>query len=306
MSAILARLGPLATTGIGSLPFADPEPAARHATRAYTLPFCPQLPRLDGDMIAEWLGDDRRPCGWTPERDRVRPVAWDAFVAALTAHPPAHRVVKLQVTGPVTLAMAIQRTDDHAAFVALARDVAMYLAANAAVQIRELDALGLDALVVIDEPGLAAAGLVAGDAALWDPLRIVSPVWGMHVCGPVPWALIATLDIDVLSFDATPPRTAVDAAALAVLRALVRRGGHIAWGVLDPVGPASAAHAARLVEARIAALACRRLPRTLIEGHSLVTPTCGTGLLSAARERLVAATLGAAIAGRPVGSAPRP
>ena len=77
MSTLLDRLPPLATTGVGSLPFARPDEAARHARDAYTLPFCPQLPRLDGDMVSEWLGGDPCRCGWSRDRDRERPAAWD-------------------------------------------------------------------------------------------------------------------------------------------------------------------------------------------------------------------------------------
>jgi len=66
MSAILDRLPALATTGVGSLPFARPAEAARQALGAYAAPFCPQLPRLDGDMVSEWLGADPGRCGWTP------------------------------------------------------------------------------------------------------------------------------------------------------------------------------------------------------------------------------------------------
>ncbi len=90
MSAILDRLPALATTGVGSLPFARPAEAARHALGAYAVPFCPQLPRLDGDMVSEWLGADPGRCGWTADRDRERPAA----------KPPDHGMVKLQVTGP--------------------------------------------------------------------------------------------------------------------------------------------------------------------------------------------------------------
>lgn len=63
MSAILDRLPALATTGVGSLPFARPAEAARHALGGYAVPFCPQLPRLDGDMVSEWLGTDPGRCG---------------------------------------------------------------------------------------------------------------------------------------------------------------------------------------------------------------------------------------------------
>ena len=46
---------------------------------------------------------------WSPARDRERPHAWDALLAELDRSPPAHRVVKLQVTGPATLAYALER-----------------------------------------------------------------------------------------------------------------------------------------------------------------------------------------------------
>ena len=53
---LLARLQPCATTGIGSLPFADSAEAVAHVWASSDLPFCPQLPALDGDMVAEWIG----------------------------------------------------------------------------------------------------------------------------------------------------------------------------------------------------------------------------------------------------------
>lgn len=205
MSAILDRLPALATTGVGSLPFARPAEAARHALGAYAVPFCPQLPRLDGDMVSEWLGADPGRCGWTADRDRERPAAWDAFVEQLAAKPPDHGMVKLQVTGPVTLAIALERGAGRmgagASVVSLARDVCVWLAANAAGQVSRLAEVGIDALVVVDEPGLAQAGVSAVETELWDPLRSVSSAWGLHVCGRVPWDLVGALELDVLSFD---------------------------------------------------------------------------------------------------------
>src|SRR4051794_41854056 len=104
--AVLDRLPAWATTGVGSLPHTFPEHAAAHVAGEYDVPFCPQLPRLEGDMVGEWLGADPLRCGWAPERDRERPAAWEAFLAALERRPPAHGVVKLQGTRPVTLAPA--------------------------------------------------------------------------------------------------------------------------------------------------------------------------------------------------------
>ena len=182
MSRILDRLPPLATTGVGSLPFERPAQAARHALDAYQLPFCPQLPRLDGDMIAEWLGADPGRCGWAPDRDRERPTAWHDVVARLTTKPPEHGLVKLQVTGPITLAIALERSAGRR-LTELAGEIATWLAANLAGQIRQLGQVGLQALVVVDEPGLARAGVGPTEAALWDPLRATAGAWGCTSAG---------------------------------------------------------------------------------------------------------------------------
>ena len=155
----LDRLPALATTGVGSLPFtARPRRRATPPAR-YELPFCPQLPRLDGDMVREWLGGDPRALRLEP---RSRPPAAGGVGRVRRAarrEAAGAGVVKLQVTGPVTLAVALERAAGGVATgapsVALAREVAQWLAASAGEQIERLAALGLDVLLVVDEPGLA-------------------------------------------------------------------------------------------------------------------------------------------------------
>jgi hypothetical protein len=293
MSGILDRLPALATTGVGSLPFERACDGARHALGAYGLPFCPQLPRLDGDMIAEWLGADPGRCGWAPDRDRERPAAWNDFVARLTVDPPSHGVVKLQVTGPVTLAIALERGSDERGHgqrvVSLATDVAAWLAANTAGQVRRLAQVGLDAVVVVDEPGLARAGLRRADAPLWDPLRAAAPVWGMHVCGQVPWDLVDALELDLLSLDVAAH--GIPAQGRPGLARMLRRQGRIAWGIVDPVQPGPSANAGGMAVAALSALAHEQLPLERVADLSLLTPSCGTGRLSPERERIVAASL---------------
>lgn len=292
MSTLLARLPALAATGVGSLPFDDPEPAAAHACRAYSLPFCPQLPALDGDMISEWLGSDPRRCGWSTDRDRERPAAWDAVMRRLRAAPPAHRLVKLQATGPVTLATALAhgagRPAGHDDVAALAGEIATWLAANVADQVRRLTELGLDALLVVDEPALARSPVGGDDAALWDPLRAAAPAWGLHVCGVVPWELVARLEPDVLSFDVG---RSMARDALPALRTIVRRGGRIAWGVLDPTDTADVTAATQLAAGAIARLVRPGLSFDDATRRSMLTPTGGTGALTPAAEHLIAASL---------------
>jgi hypothetical protein len=296
MSALLKRLAPLASTGVGSLPFTRAAEAAHHATRAYDVPFCPQLPHLHGDMIDEWLGADPGRCGWTPDRDRQLPGAWDQFVGELRRHPPHHGVVKLQVTGPVTLATALERAAGRPGATRethrLAAEIAMWLAASATEQVAALDELGLAVLLVVDEPGLAAAGLDRKGTRVWDPLRRAAGAWGLHVCGQVPWELVDAAEVDVASIDIA--RYGLDADAVAVLGRLLGRGGRVIWGAIDPVRPGDAAAAAGRVSAGAAALAGTLSP-SAVAAASMVSPSCGTGRISIESERRVAAILAASV-----------
>lgn len=279
--AILERLPAWATTGVGSLPHDDPAQAAAHCVAAYELPFCPQLPRVEGDMVREWLGADPARCGWSRERDRERPRAWDALLAQLDAAPPAHRLVKLQVTGPATLACALEKTPSPA----LARELSAWLAANVAGQVRELAARDLDALLVVDEPALPQFGGAAEEvAAVWDPLRVVAPVWGLHLCCAVPWETVAAARPDLLSFDlALGP---LDARGADELGALLARGGRVAWGVLAAHRAEQAADATRRLRAALAQVGGEEAGR-----RSLLSASCGSGRVTVAREAEVALAL---------------
>jgi hypothetical protein len=292
VSAALSRLPAMATTGVGSLPFTRVGPAADHAVDAYELPFCPQLPRLEGDMIGEWLGADPTGCGWSPDRDRQLPAAWDAFALALADRPPPHRVVKLQVTGPVTLAVALERAAGRAGrgaeMVDLAQQIALWVATAAADRAGWLEGeLGLDTLVIADEPGLAHAALSPGHAGIWDPLRHAATAWGLHVCCAVPWAVVSAAAPDLLSFDLT--RSPVGPEGARALEAIVCRGGRVMWGALD----AGAAPDLPAAGERIAA-AWSALPGvagTQLAAGSLVSASCGTGGLAPSAERATARAL---------------
>jgi hypothetical protein len=282
---VLDRLPTWTTTGVGSLPFDDVDEAAAHSVAAYGLPFCPQLPRLEGDMIAEWLGADPARCGWSAERDRERPHAWEAWIRELEARPPPHWMAKLQVTGPVTLACALERAAGQRASrkeaIALARELARWLAANASTLVRRLRAIGLATILVVDEPALTAFG-TDGIERVWDPLRVPASVWGLHICCQVPWQIVERAEPDLLSFDlALDPLTDV---ATRTLRRHAERGGWTAWGAI-PVEPAEDEAAAPERLAR----ALERLDAD--PSRSLLTAACGTGRLSPGRERELATQL---------------
>lgn len=291
----LAALPPCATTGVGSLPLEDVGRAVDHACGAYDVPFCPQLPELDGDMVREWLGADPARCGWSADRDRERPRAWDGFLERMRSRPPAHGVVKLQATGPLTLAMALEAPDGNGArpeVVRLAVEVAAWLATNVAGQVRALTERGLLPVLVVDEPALQAVAPSALDATrAWDPLRVVSPCWGLHVCCAVPWPLVDRAEPDVVSFDLA--RHGLDSRATASVARLLRRGSRIAWGAVAVDGSRGEgpADGARRLAGAVAALRDHGIDPEAALAGSLLTPACGTGPATPDRERRIASTL---------------
>ena len=169
----------------------------------------------------------------------------------------------------------------------LAHDVAAWVAAAAREQIERLAALGLDVLLIVDEPGLAAAGLAGADVGIWHALQAAgAAAWGLHVCGAVPWGVIDAGDPDVLSFDVT--RAELEPRGRRALRRLLTRGGRIAWGVVDTAGDFDE-HEPVAVAA--AALTAPGLPPAAVAARSLLTPACGTGRLPDQRERRVASAV---------------
>ncbi len=250
-------------------------------------------------MVSEWLGADPGRCGWSAERDRERPRCWEAFLGSLRADPPEHGVAKLQVTGPLTLAAALEgraggsgvaRSD-----VGLVREVAAWVAASAASQVRALAELGVDALVVVDEPSLEAlVPPVAVTTAAWGPLRAATPTWGLHVCCDVPWPLVEEAGPAVVSFDATLPG-ALSRAAKPLAR-LLRRGTRVAWGVLSPGGEGGTAKGAAALADGLAGLSARGVHAEQALAPSLVTGGCGTGVATLDRELVLAPALAAVAA----------
>jgi hypothetical protein len=286
--AVLDRLPPHATMGVGSLPGGDPDAAVRHVMESYDIPFCPQLPALDGNMIDEWLGVPPGRCGWSPERDRKQARAWDAFLAAVGATPPGHSVVKLQVTGPVTLCWALEERGSEPA-VMFARDVAEWLASSVRPQIDALSDRGMDCLLVVDEPALDLLPVRRGLVEAWEPLRRVGSAWGLHLCCAPPWKLVEEASPDFLNIDLV--HHPLDDKATVSLGNLLRTGTTVAWGVTPTSAVGGPAIATRTLEGAIAQVVGRGLDQDDVARRSVLTASCGTGANSLREESSVAATL---------------
>ncbi len=290
-----------AVTSIGSLPHdTAAEAVALVLDRHPWLPAAPSLPRrspLEG-MIAQaaWgmPGVAVAPDGSLDlDLDEIDPEAPldDPGLAGEPFHglrvfldTVAGRTgwVKLQLTGPVTLGLAL-----HAAGLDAER---AFLAAGAAVRARSQALLGLarravpDAplLVFIDEPGLAscmhpgfpiepdrAVDLVSGALATIEPQAIT----GLHCCGQADWRLVLQSGPQVLS----APVDAGLVEAGGTLGGFLDRGGWVAWGAVPTDGPLGTT-ADRLWR-QLCDVWCEMVRAgcdpVLLRTQALITPACG-------------------------------
>ena len=299
MGSMLMGLAPLTTTGVGSLPFTRPAEAARHALGAYELPFCPQLPRAFGDMLHEWLGADPGRCGWAPDRDRQLPAVWDDFILQLTRRPPSHGVVKLQVTGPLTLAMAIER----------GRGTGRRGRRSGGSGGRDLGLAGGGG----QRPGARAgrarahraghdrrAGPDGGTAGGRDPGGVGCAESGRPGVGGARLrrGSVASGGRRRARRDLLRPRSLrLRPDAQTAIRRLMRRGGRIMWGAVDPGAVEPPPWTVALVRAAARAVAGRRWRTMDVLDASLLSGSCRTRGVDEEAERELASALGVAASG---------
>jgi Cobalamin-independent synthase, Catalytic domain len=273
-----------AATGVGSLPGTDPVEAA--ATVVGELPLLPHLPELPArgvgaDMIGRTAGllvdlaVEVVPTGWRvtarPGRDHRRAVDLlrfdvDAFDAACAGARPEW--VKLQVTGPWTLAASVELHSGHRVLTdrGAVREFAESLGEGLRAHVAEIaERTGARVLVQLDEPSLPA--VLAGTlptASGWGTVRSVdapdaqdllrdliasldAPVV-VHCCAPnPPLRLLAATGVAGIGIDATVPTMSGPTAVPAALDALGEvwdAGIPLLLGLVPAVPPRRAPHPA--------------------------------------------------------------
>jgi hypothetical protein len=325
VSAVPAGFRPRgAGTGVGGLPHADPDACVAAAVGACPdLPFWPTRPEAvrDEEMVRQWalglpgVGETDGGLAWVgrdkaPGRPGLAPSAagtLDSFLRALRSRPPGW--LKVQATGPVTLALALRTGGREALTVPAARGPLGlgYAARVRSLMTRVREALpAWKVLLVLDEPGLGHDLVGARPNLALDLWRTVgstgAEVTGVHCCAAPPWGLVLDLNPQLVSFDAVAHGDA--ATDDPAFRRLVESGAGVAWGLVpaaDGPGAGTGAGAGPVDPAAVAGrlldlvrwTAGDYLPEVL--ARSVVTPTCGLAGVSepeAVRRLEVAASAG--------------
>ncbi len=305
------------TTGIGSLPHQDAHEAVNLVLRGFDIPFWPQLPRrslLEG-MVPQFtegmpqIRIDRDGSVWAhrdseEELHRFYESYTDSTLLAISEdyakglheflkeiRKGRYRVIKGQITGPVTFTLGIRLRDGNPLyFDEELREIAlMVLKAKARWQIEMMKPQTENLLLFVDEPVLSVIGGSAYLAIAPEELErligeLISSISeagaipGIHCCGSADWGMVIRSGVKVLSFDAYEHFSSILAGADAILEFL-KKGGYLAWGIVpttETINRETVDSLTRRFFENMEALS-KFVPQGLLKSQILLTPSCGMG-----------------------------
>src|SRR5688500_14744704 len=153
--------------------------------------------------------------------------------------------IKLQLTGPVTLGIALHSIGVPAGRAFAVAGAAVRARARALVNAARETAPMAPLVVFVDEPGLTAAmrrgfpldpnrtiDLVSSALAALEPHAIT----GLHCCGPADWRVVLQAGPQILSL----PLGMGAVEHSGAISAFLENGGWVAWGTIPTAGPLGA------------------------------------------------------------------
>jgi len=212
-------------------------------------------------------------------------------VSHMTRRPAA---IKGQISGPFTLLTGLKDKSGRLSYFnpQLHEAIVKALTLKARYQIEEMKALHPKVILFLDEPAFAGFGSsamvgITREDAISDLTEVIDAVHGagaiagIHVCANTDWSMILASPLDILSFDAY---NFFDRIVLfrKQLVEFLDRGKTIAWGLV----PTSSEEDLRREDvASLRALWEEQVKQLgtdpeMVKRQSLITPSCGMGLLS--------------------------
>jgi methionine synthase II (cobalamin-independent) len=194
--------------------------------------------------------------------------------------------VKGQVTGPVTWGLTVADSDGKAIIYddVLGDAVARFLRLKAAWQEKELKRISPNTIIFVDEPYMASFGSVSVPLSaarvqglVEEVLRGIEGIKGVHCCGNTDWSVLLGTSLDIVSFDAYNYAQSLSLYPKEV-KALLDRGGAIAWGIVPnegaSLGKETAASLKDRLEEAMAPFTKNGVQFKQLLRQSLLTPSC--------------------------------
>jgi methionine synthase II (cobalamin-independent) len=315
-------------TGIGSMPHTNADEACSIITKYLPdIPFWPQLPRrspkenmvvqfsegfpgatIEGDKVhvepsANFESEVERVYVDCDEDDAHRYGVSKEYAAglhALLTRAAGSKMLKGQVTGPITWGLTVTRQDGLGLLYddTLAETVAKFLRLKASWQEKVLGEISSTTIIFVDEPYLVSLGSVFTPVPeekvpvlLEEVFKGIKGIKGLHCCGNTNWAVVLDTAIDILSFDAYNYASSLSTHSDKV-KSFLERGGTVAWGIVpndeEVLAKESPASLRDRLEEAMAPFTRDGVQFKQIVAQGLITPSCGLNVLSpeAARQAL--------------------
>jgi methionine synthase II (cobalamin-independent) len=302
-------------TAIGSMPQTDPEAACAQVVKYLReIPCWPQLPRraFRENMYAQFsqgfpgitLTEDRIYVDRSKDLDKALERLYAAYLendvdkyavsadyaaglhALLNLKKLKPLAVKGQVTGPVTWGLTVTDSQGKAVIYddVLGDAVAKFLRLKAGWQERELRKLSANTIIFVDEPYMASFGSVSVtlsaprvQSLVEEVFRGIEGLKGVHCCGNTDWSVLLGTSLDILSFDTYNYARSLSLYPKEV-KALLDRGGAIAWGIVPNDQPSLQKETASSLKDRLeeamAPFTRNGVPFKQLLRQSLLTPSC--------------------------------
>lgn len=229
----------------------------------------------------------------TPEKSAVGLFAFIEHV--LKKKPKSIRFVKGQIVGPLTAGFQLRDPRGCMAYYddQLRDLIVRSLALNARWQARTLSTPGYPVILFIDEPAIGACGschyiTLTREMIIEDINTIASAIHGehalvgIHVCASGDWSIAFACELDIVNLDAFGFGESL-LCFVPQMKAFLKRGGIMAWGIVPTTDRAfgeTSETLFRRLEMLWKSLARQGIDSEFLAHRSLVTPACGTGLLS--------------------------
>ncbi|TET41981.1 MAG: methionine synthase [Dehalococcoidia bacterium] len=215
-----------------------------------------------------------------------------AGLHAFLSKATGSKIVKGQVTGPITWGLRVTRQDGLGILYdeTLAETAAKFLRLKASWQENILREISPNTIIFVDEPYLVSLGSVFTPipeekvpALLEEVFRGIKGIKGLHCCGNTNWSVLLDTKIDILSFDAYNYASSLSTHSDKV-KSFLGRGGNIAWGIVPNEEEALAKESLPSLRDRLEE-AMAQFTRDGVEfrqliAQGLITPSCGLESLS--------------------------
>jgi hypothetical protein len=210
------------------------------------------------------------------------------FIEMVSRNLSHVKVLKCQVTGPVTFGMQVVDADKRPIY--YDAQLADVLSKMIALKARWCESVMRDktgvteTLVVLNEPYLASLGssVVPVDKetvrAGWEDIAaLVEGGLGIHCCSNTDWEFVLGLNPSVVSIDAYATAKEFLLYADSIV-SYMEQGGVVAWGIVPAEYKIFAAENLDTLYQKYLAIRtrlCSCMPEHLFDAQSLITPSCG-------------------------------